>query len=243
VRKTSIARVVGYAAFALAPATAAQRLICLAGQPMNFDNPLLRRKSMRHASHNVWLGLGAIAAICFAAAAPAAQLTKMEEANKQVVLDFYAALNKADDTGSMKQSAQGIGEKYLSPNYTQHSPAWKNMPGTGTHREKLIRMFQSQPARPVNTPPMGPQKLESIMADGDLVMMLLSRTRTDPATGKAGDPNYIFNMFRVRDGKLTDHWDVSPGAGGVPAPGAGAPPGAGGPPPGAGGPPPGVAPR
>jgi len=58
------------------------------------------------------------------------------------------------------------------------------------------------------------------MAEGDRVMLLTSRDQPDPVTGKV-KPSYVFNMFRVKNGKLVEHWDVSPGMGGPPP---GAPP-------------------
>jgi predicted SnoaL-like aldol condensation-catalyzing enzyme len=158
-------------------------------------------------------------AFAFAAASPAhaVELTSTEKANKQVVLDFYAALNKGNVEGNQKQTIQATAEKYLSPNYTQHSPNLKNLPGAGTDRDKLILMFQSRPAPPANAPTRPPQKVEAIMAEGDLVMFLTSRTGPEPGA----QPNYVFNMFSVKDGKLVDHWDV----GGAPAPsGPGGPP-------------------
>jgi predicted SnoaL-like aldol condensation-catalyzing enzyme len=63
------------------------------------------------------------------------------------------------------------------------------------------------------------------MAEGDKVMLLTSRDQPDPATGGV-KPSYIFNMFRVKDGKLVEHWDVSSGMGGPP-PSGGAPPSGG----------------
>jgi predicted SnoaL-like aldol condensation-catalyzing enzyme len=53
------------------------------------------------------------------------------------------------------------------------------------------------------------------MAEGDRVMLLTSREQRDPATG-AIKPSYVFNMFRLKDGKLVEHWDVMPG--GMPPP-------------------------
>lgn len=173
----------------------------------------------------------------FAAAAigsPAlAHETPEELANEQVVLDFYAALNEGDATGTTKERIADIAEKYLSPDYTQHSEQLKNLPGEGSDRDKLIRMFQSMPAMPGPAP--SPPTTVAIMSEGDLVMMLTSREMTNPATGKTST-SYIFNMFRVKDGKLTEHWDGSSGGGaGGPPSGAGGPPGGmppGGPPPG-----------
>ena len=54
----------------------------------------------------------------------------------------------------------------------------------------------------------------------------LHRDVRDPTTGEV-KPSYIFNMFRVKDGKLVEHWDVSPGMASPPA-GAPAGPGAAG---------------
>ena len=60
---------------------------------------------------------------------------------------------------------------------------------------------------------MPPQRTDAVMAEGDRVMLLTSRDQRDPATGEM-KPSYIFNMFRVKDGKLVEHWDVSPGMAG-----------------------------
>jgi len=165
--------------------------------------------------------------------------TPAEAANKKVVLDFYAALNEADATNSMTARIPAIAEKFLSPEYKQHTLF---LPGPGTDREKLIRMFQSSPAAPpAGGAAMPVQRTDAVMAEGDKVMLLTSRDMRDPVTGQA-KPSYIFNMFRVKDGKLVEHWDVSAGmppppSGGLAAPGV---PGGAGPPPGAPpGPPPG----
>jgi len=185
---------------------------------------------MRYAMNSVRacaVGLVLAAGIALAAPASAAN-TPEEAANKKVVLDFYAALNAADDSHSMKESIPAIAEKYLSPQYTQHTI---HIPGPGTDREKLIRMFQNSPAAPPpGGKPMPRQRTDAVMAEGDKVMLLTSRDMPDPVTGVA-KPSYIFNMFRVQDGKLVEHWDVSSGMGGPPPGGPPGAPGAPGTPP------------
>jgi predicted SnoaL-like aldol condensation-catalyzing enzyme len=169
---------------------------------------------MRNMSHSrKFLSLVLPLAAAIAVATPAvAHNTRSEAANKKVVLDFYKALNTADAAGTTKQQIKVIAEKYLSPEYTQHAEAYANLPGPGSARDKLIRMFQNMPAMK-----LPPSKTLSVMAENDLVMMLTSREMPDPATGRA-KPAYIFNMFRVKNGQLAEHWDIMP-----------SPPGAGGP--------------
>ena len=106
---------------------------------------------MRYASNILRLsGIGLVLAAGLAMASAMAANTPTEAANKKTVLDFYAALNAADATNTMKERIPAIAEKYLSPDYKQHTLI---LPGPGTDREKLIRMFQSRPARP----PAGPR--------------------------------------------------------------------------------------
>ncbi len=183
---------------------------------------------MRYASKILRLS-GLVLAIVFAMESTAmAANTPAEAANKKTVLDFYAALNEADATNTMKERISTIAEKYLSPDYKQHTLI---LPGAGTDLEKLIAMFQSRPARPAAGAVALPrQRTDAIMAEGDRVMLLTSRDQRDPATGEVKSA-YTFNMFVVKGGKLVEHWDVSPGrappppgdASGGPAPGA--PPG------------------
>lgn len=164
----------------------------------------------------------AVATLLSAASPAFAHDVPGEAANKKVVLDFYQALNTADATGTTKERIQGIAEKFLSPDYVQHSEAFANLPGPGTARDKLIRMFQNMPPMKASPAP----KTLAVMAEGDLVMMLTARVAPDPATGGTKSI-YIFNMFRVRNNRLVEHWDVGPPSGpgpSMPPLGAEAPP-------------------
>jgi predicted SnoaL-like aldol condensation-catalyzing enzyme len=176
---------------------------------------------MRHVHH--CFGVGLVVAATAVAASPAAAETRQEQANKQVVLGFYDALNASDAAGTTARDFPAIAEKYIDPNYTQHSEQFKKLLGPGTDREKLIRMFQSMPSRPpgAGAAAMPPQKRVAVMAEGDLVMMLMQRDMVDSIS--VTHPNFIFNMFRVKNGKLTEHWEVSNGMRPPPA-GADGPP-------------------
>jgi predicted SnoaL-like aldol condensation-catalyzing enzyme len=169
-------------------------------------------QTLRH-----WRALFALVAMLgglLAAGTPAvAHMTATETGNQKVVLDFYAALNAADAAGEMKQRIQSIAETYLDPDYVQHSAMFGGLPGAGSARDKLVRMFQNRPPMP----PLGAPTTVAVMAQGDRVMLLTSREMPDPTTGQANQV-YIFNMFRLKNGRLVEHWDITP-----------APPGPGGP--------------
>ena len=170
---------------------------------------------MRYVNHIVRLGgIGLVLAVALAVT-PAARAanTPVEAANKKTVLDFYAALNEATANNTLKERIPDIAAKFLGPDYKQHTLL---LPGPGTDREKLVRMFQSRPpAPPAGAQAPAPQRTDAVMAEGDRVMLLTSREQRDPATGEL-KPAYVFNMFRVKDGKLVEHWDVMPAGVGPP---------------------------
>jgi predicted SnoaL-like aldol condensation-catalyzing enzyme len=162
------------------------------------------------------------------ASTQAATYSKQEQANIKVVADFYAALDRGDADGDLKKKIRAIAEQYLAPDYFQHVEAQR---AYGPGREGFIKMFEHMPAMPAppaagappagaggpaaGAPPAGgpptgalpPAKVLALMADGDLVVRISSRSMP----GVKGD-SFIFNMFRVKDGKLAEHWDASSGS-------------------------------
>jgi len=122
--------------------------------------------------------------------------TPQEAANKQLVLDYYRDIEATSAAGKMGEMSKLDG-KYRDPGYIQHSVHGQGGPGT-----------QGGAGGP---PKMGPPTLLSIMAEGDKVIQVTSRSIAD----SEGKPNQtiIFNMFRVKNGKLVEHWDAF----GVPA--------------------------
>jgi predicted SnoaL-like aldol condensation-catalyzing enzyme len=155
-----------------------------------------------------------------AMSAHAATYTPQEEANVKLVADFYAALDNANAHGDMNQKMRSIAEKYLAADYIQHMEAAKKF---GPGREGFIRMFEGMQmppagkAAPAGMPPMGsmpvlpPAQVLSLIANGDIVIRVSSRTMP-AAPGAEANPSYIFNMFRIQNGKLAEHWDASSGA-------------------------------
>lgn len=122
--------------------------------------------------------------------------TPQEEANKKLVRDFYNALDAPRTEGADRGR---INEKYISPDYIQHSVNGQGAPGAQSRGS-------AAPPRGAGPPKMGPATLLAITAEGDKVIQVTSRTIPD-STGKAVE-TIIFNMFRVKDGKLVEHWDA-----------------------------------
>jgi predicted SnoaL-like aldol condensation-catalyzing enzyme len=151
----------------------------------------------------------------------AATYTPQEEANVKLVADFYAALDNVDAHGGMKQNIRSIAEKYMQADYIQHMEAGKKF---GPGREGFILLLEQAPAMPA--PPAGmappPAQVLSLIANGDIVIRVSSRTMP-AAPGSEVSPSYIFNMFRIQNGKLAEHWDASSGAAMGPPPDAPAP--------------------
>ena len=157
-----------------------------------------------------------------ALSAQAATYTPQEKANVQLVADFYAALDNAGAHGEMKQKIRSIAEQYMQADYIQHMEAGKKF---GQGREGFIRMFEqgpAMPAPPAGTAPPPPAQVLSLMANGDMVIRVSSRMMP-PAPGAEASPSVIFNMFRIHNGKLAEHWDASSGAAMGPPTGAPAP--------------------
>jgi predicted SnoaL-like aldol condensation-catalyzing enzyme len=143
--------------------------------------------------------LTALACLLALVAAPVvgvAAETPQEAANKQLVLDFYRDIEATMAAGKPGEMPK-VDAKYIDPGYIQHGVHGQGVPGA-----------QGGGGAP---PKMGPPTLLSIMAEGDKVIQVTSRSITN-SEGKP-ERTIIFNMFRVKDGKLIEHWDAF----GVPA--------------------------
>ncbi len=80
-------------------------------------------------------------------------------------------------------------EEYWSEDYKQHNPQFPN-------GRDVIFGFANNP------PPGFKYEMGAVAADGDLVMV---RGRY---TGFGPKPMVGMDMFRVRDGKIVEHWDI-----------------------------------
>ena len=113
-------------------------------------------------------------------------------ANKRLVYDFWREVFEA--------AQMDKAEQYMSADYIQHNP----MVPTG--RQAFVDFFGKirKPA-PVEARVKAP--LVAVMADGDLVMLAFAREYPDPKDPSARYTTTWFDMFRIKDGKIVEHWD------------------------------------
>ena len=130
--------------------------------------------------------------------APQSELLKSDNpkyaANKKLVYDMWREFIEA---GHME-----VAEKYFTETYMQHNP---NAP---TGRKALVEVF-SKWSKTVSVSDTIKGQVVAIVAEGDLVVISFVSEKTDP---KDKDKKYTttwFDMFRIENGKIAEHWDSS----------------------------------
>jgi predicted SnoaL-like aldol condensation-catalyzing enzyme len=119
------------------------------------------------------------------------------EANKQLVADFYERVFVPMDPTAIAD--------FVAEDYRQNS---SHMPQGRAGLEALVSdLAQHRPPKPPRNgdAPSGPEPA-ILVAEGDLVVIagcLPQRDRRDPRTTW---PYYAFDAYRVRDGRLAEHW-------------------------------------
>jgi predicted SnoaL-like aldol condensation-catalyzing enzyme len=154
--------------------------------------------------------------------AAVAEYKAQEEArlaeNKKIASAFFAPGVTADDRYAL-----------LHDEYIQHNPVFKKAADeAGVNykqgfKDMMTRNMANPPPAPdpkVPAPPQG-NPLYQVLAEGDLVFIMRQQFRQDP-TKEPGNfyEAFAWDTFRIKDGKLYEHWDgavINP-----PAPAAGA---------------------
>ena len=113
-------------------------------------------------------------------------------ANKRMVYDFW---REVFEGGHME-----FAEKYMAESYVQHNP---NVP---TGRAAFVDFF-SKFAKPKAIESQIKAPLVAIVAEGDLVILAFAREGTDPKDSAKKYTTTWFDMFRVENGKIAEHWD------------------------------------
>jgi predicted SnoaL-like aldol condensation-catalyzing enzyme len=113
--------------------------------------------------------------------------------NKRLVYDFWREVFEA---GHLE-----LAPKYLAETYIQHNP---NVP---TGRAAFVEFFGKfkQPG-PVADRIAAP--LVAMTAEGDLVVLSFVREAADPKDPAKKYTTTAFDMFRIENGKIAEHWDA-----------------------------------
>ena len=112
--------------------------------------------------------------------------------NKRFVYDFWREVFEA---AQMEHAP-----KYLAEGYIQHNPR------VPTGRQAFIDFFNKvrKPA-PIEARIKAP--LVSITAEGDLVTLAFVREYPEPQDASKKYTTTWFDMFRIVDGRIAEHWD------------------------------------
>ena len=116
-------------------------------------------------------------------------------ANKKLVYDFWREVFEA---GHMD-----LADRYMAETYIQHNP---NVP---TGRAAFVAFF-TQYVKPKPIQPTIHAPVVTIVAEGDKVVLSFVRTAVDPKDATKQSTTTWFDMFRIENGKIAEHWDCAP---------------------------------
>ncbi len=132
---------------------------------------------------------------------PAAQRAMIKDkdpqlaANKKLVFDMWRVLIQGGHTEEAV--------KYFRKDYIQHNP------NVATGRDAMIAFMKAtRPQRPVSPGINFP--LITMMAEGDLVLVATVSHADDPEKPGQKYAGTHFDLFRIQDGKIAEHWDSVP---------------------------------
>ena len=144
----------------------------------------------------VAIGHSALAQDIVRPLAPQSELLKSDNpkyaANKKLVYDMWREFLEA---GHFE-----FAEKYFTETYIQHNP------NVASGRNSLVEAFKkfSKPRPIVDTIKSG---VVAIVAEGDLVVLSFVSKRPEPTDKNKEYTTTWFDMFRVENGKIAEHWD------------------------------------
>jgi len=112
--------------------------------------------------------------------------------NKRFVYDFWREVFEA--------AHMDLAPKYMAETYIQHNPL------VPTGRQAFVDFF-SRVRKPMPIEPRVKAPLVAILADGDLVVLSFAREHQDPQDPTKRYTTTWFDMFRIVDGTIAEHWD------------------------------------
>ena len=139
-------------------------------------------------------GLALLAMSCAPLAAQSKSMTPQEQKNLKMVLDWWRE-------GFVAGHAEAA-DKYLAENLIQHNP---NFPQGRAAVKALLGGRTPVNPIPATLPPQNTPA--RAFAKGDYVVLIWEREAKDPADPSKMYKYNDFDLFRVENGKLAEHWD------------------------------------
>lgn len=124
--------------------------------------------------------------------------TPERTAIKRLLVEFEADLARMVRDDTVQENVVDVMNRYIVDDYIQHDP---NVPGHG--RDNIIEHFRHVPTGNGTPPPV-----VSVIVDGDLACVMMKEPTPDPTSPGETYDWYIVTVFRVRDGKLAEHWSA-----------------------------------
>jgi predicted SnoaL-like aldol condensation-catalyzing enzyme len=112
--------------------------------------------------------------------------------NKKIVYDFWRDILEG---GHIE-----FASKYMTESYIQHNP------NVATGRQPIVDYFTKY-VKPQIVVDTIKAPLISIVAEGDLVVLSFKQVRPDPKEPGKQYTTTWFDMLRIEDGKVAEHWD------------------------------------
>ncbi|UFH56153.1 ester cyclase [Spirosoma sp. KNUC1025] len=114
--------------------------------------------------------------------------------NKKLVYDMWREFLEG---GHME-----VAEKYFTETYMQHNP------NAATGRKALVEFFSKfMKPQPISDTIKAP--VVAILAEGNLVTISFAQTKPDPVDKTKKYSTTWFDMFRIENGKIAEHWDCA----------------------------------
>ena len=118
-------------------------------------------------------------------------MTKQEEANLRLVEEWWRTVLVAHHIDQMP--------RFADENMIQHNP---NAPNG---LETLRKLFGARPVTDIPLHIVPPPAIE--LAQGDIVMIVFDHEAKDPADASKTYHYNSFDAFRIKNGKIVEHWD------------------------------------
>lgn len=141
---------------------------------------------MKILTKSMLTGFLIILAISFSTHAQAnSRDLKAEEANRALVVEFY---DKFFNRHQVDEAA-----KVVADDYKQHNPTVPD------GKEPFVSFYSDF----FKSNPKSKARIVRSATDGDIVWLHVHSTNDENDLGKA-----VIDIFRVKDGKIVEHWDV-----------------------------------